>query len=68
MTNKINFSCPLDFKTMLTKHYATQVLLGFKNTPLHFNWNFPIDRSVITKFKTLRELDRGENGIKASLV
>ena len=54
---------------MLTKHYMTHVLsLDFKKTPLYFNCNFPIQWSAITNIMFLRELDRGENDVKGSLV
>ena len=50
---------------MLTKDLLTQVLSSdFKKTPVYFNWNFPIYWS----FKILRELGRGENDVKDSLV
>ena len=59
----------LDFKTMLTKHELTQVLSSdFKKTPVYFNWNFLIYWSAITNFKILRDLGRGENDVKDSLV
>ena len=55
----------LDFKTMLTKHWLTQVLSSdFENTPVYFNWNFLPYWSDMTNFKILRELGRGENDIK----
>ena len=64
---KLFFS--LDFKTMLIKNYLTQVLSSdFKRTPVYFNWNFLIYWSAITNFKILRELGRGENDVKESLV
>ena len=54
---------------MLTKHKLTQVLSSdFKKTLVYFNWNFLIYWSAITKFKILRELGRGENDVKDSLV
>ena len=47
----------------------TQVLsFDFKKTPVYFNWNFLIRWSAITNFKILRELGRGENDVKDSLV
>ena len=63
------FFFSLDFKTMLTKHYLTQVLSSdFKKTPVYFNWNCLIYWSAITNFKILRELGRGENDVNDSLV
>ena len=54
---------------MLTKHQLTQVLSSdFKKTPVYFNWNFLIYWSAITNLKILRELGRGENDVKDSLV
>ena len=54
---------------MLTKHELTQVLSSdFEKTLVYFNWNFLIYWSAITNFKTLRELGRGENDVKDSLV
>ena len=54
---------------MLTRHLLTQVLSSdLKKTPVYFNWNFLIYWSVITNFKILRELGRGENDVKDSLV
>ena len=54
---------------MLTKHKLTQVLSSdFKKTPVYFNWNFLIYWSAITDFKILRDLGRGENDVKDSLV
>ena len=54
---------------MLTKHQLTQVLSSdVKKTPVYFNWNFLIYWSAITNFKILRELGRGENDVKDSLV
>ena len=54
---------------MLTKHYLTQVLRSdFNKTPVYFNWNFLIYWSAITNFKILRQLGRGENDVKDSLV
>ena len=55
---------------MLTKHQLTQVLgSDFKNTPVYLTvQNFLIYWSAITNFKILRELGRGENDIKDSLV
>ena len=54
---------------MLTKHYLNQVLSSdFKKTLVYFNWNLLIYRSAITNFKILRELGRGENDVKDSLV
>ena len=54
---------------MLTKHLLTQVLSSdFKKTAVYFNWNFLIYWSAITNFKILRELGRGENDVKDSLV
>ena len=54
---------------MLTKHIRTQVLSSdFKKTPVYFKWNFLIYWSAITNFKILRELGRGENDVKDSLV
>ena len=48
-----------NFKTILTKHFVTQVLsLDLKKVPVYFNW------SAITNFKFLRELDRGESDVK----
>ena len=65
----INSYFSLDFNTMLTKHHISQVLsLDFKTTPIYFNWNFSISWSAITNFKILRELERGENDVKNSLV
>lgn len=59
----------LDFKIMLIKHWLTQVLSSdFKKTPVYFSWNFLIYKSAITNFKILRELGRGENDVKDSLV
>ena len=47
----------------------TQVLSSdFKKTPVYFNWNFVIYLSAITNFKILREMGRGENDVKDSLV
>ena len=40
----------------------------FKKTPVYFSWNFLIYWSAITNFKILRELGRGENDVKHSLV
>ena len=40
----------------------------FKKTPVYFNWSFLIYWSTITNFKILRELGRGENDVKDSLV
>ena len=40
----------------------------FKKTPVYFNCNFLIYWSAITNFKILRELGRGENDVKDSLV
>ena len=52
-----------------TKHQLTQVLSSdFKKTPVYFNWNFLIYWAAITNFKILRELGRGENDVKDSLV
>ena len=66
---KTKFFFSLDFKTMLTKHQLTQVLSSdFKKTPAYFNWNFLIYWSAVTNFKILRELGRGENDVKDSLV
>ena len=46
----------------------SQVLSSdFKKT-VYFNLNFLIYWSAITNFKILRELGRGENDIKGSLV
>ena len=60
---------PLDFKTMLTKHQLTQALSSdFKKTPVYFNCNFLIYWSAITNFNFFRELGRGENDVKHSLV
>ena len=54
---------------MLTKDQLTQVLSSdFKKTPVYFNWNFLICWSAITNSKILRELGRGENDVKDSLV
>ena len=54
---------------MLTKHSLAQVLSSdFKKTPVYFNWNFFIYCSTITSFQILRELGRGENDVKDSLV
>ena len=54
---------------MLTKHLLTQVLSSdFKKTPVYFNCIFLIYWSTITNFKILRELGRGENDVKDSLV
>ena len=40
---KINYDFSLDIKTMLTKHYVTQVLsLDLKKVHVNFNWNFSI--------------------------
>ena len=62
---KIVLFSPLDFKTMLTKNSLTQVLSSdFKKAPVYFNWYFLTYWSVVTSFKILRELGRGENGIK----
>ena len=47
---------------MLTKYQLTQVLSS------DFNWNFLIYWSAITNFKILRELGRGENDVKDTLV
>ena len=59
----------MDFKTMLTKDQLTQVLNSdLKKTPVYFNWNFLIYWSAITDFKIFRELGRGENDVKDSLV
>ena len=59
----------MDFKTMLTKHQLTQVLSSnFKKIPVYFNWNFLSYWNAITNFKILRELGRGENDVKDSLV
>ena len=42
MTKKSILPFSLDFKTVLSEDYVTQVLsLDFKKTPLSFNWNFP---------------------------
>ena len=66
---KNNSYFSLDFKTMLTKQWLTQVLSSdFKKTPVYFSWNFLIYWSAITNFKILRELGRGENDVKDSLV
>ena len=40
----------------------------FKKAPVCFNWNFLIYWSAIANFKILRELGRGENNVKDSLV
>ena len=57
------------FQTMLTKHRLTQVLSSdFKKTPVYFSWSFLIYWSAITNFKISRELGRGENDVKDSLV
>ena len=54
---------------MLTKQKFTQDLSSdFKKTPVYFNWNFLTYWSAITNFKILRELGRGENDVKDSLV
>ena len=54
---------------MLTKDYLTQVLSSdFKKSPVYFNWNLLMYWSAITDFKILRELGRGENDVKDSLV
>jgi len=54
---------------MLTKYQLTQVLSSdFKKTPVYFDWNFLIYWSTITNFKSLRELGRGENDVKDTLV
>jgi len=54
---------------MLTKYQLTQVLsFDFKKTLVYFNWNFLIYWSAITNFKMLRELGRGENDVKDTLV
>ena len=54
---------------MSTKHQLTQVLSSdFKKALVHLNWNFLIYWSAITNFKILRELGRGENDVKDSLV
>ena len=54
---------------MLTKHSLTQVLSSdFKKTPVYYSWSFLIYWSAITNFKILRELGRGENDVKDSLV
>ena len=54
---------------MLTKQKLTQDLSSdFKKTPVYFNWNFLTYWSAITNFKFLRELGRGENDVKDSLV
>ena len=55
---------------MLTKDLLTQVLSsGFKKTPVYFKWNFlTYWTTAITNFKILRELGRGENDVKDSLV
>ena len=54
---------------MLTKHWLTQVLgSDFKKAPVYFSWSFLIYCSAITNFKILRELGRGENDVKDSLV
>ena len=66
---KNNSSLSLAFKTMSTKHYVTQVLSSdFKKTPVYFKCIFLIYWSAITNFKILRELGRGENDVKDSLV
>ena len=39
-----------------------------KKKPVYFNCNFLIYWSAITNFKILRELGRGENNVKDSLV
>ena len=66
---KKQFFFSLDFKTMLTKHQLRKVLSSdFKKTPVYFNWNFLIYWSAITNFKILRELGRGKNYVKDSLV
>ena len=66
---KNNSYFSLDFKTMLTKQRLTQVLSSdFKKTPVYFSWSFLIYWSAITNFKILRELGRGENDVKDSLV
>ena len=36
-----------------------------KKIPVYFNWNFP---AINTNFKILRELDRGEDDVKDSMV
>ena len=54
---------------MLTKHLLTPVSSSdFKKTLVYFNWNFHIYWSAITNFKILRELGRGKNDVKDSLV
>ena len=54
---------------MLTKHKLTQVLSSdFKKTLIYFNWDFLSYWSTITNFEILRELGRGENDVKDSLV
>jgi len=54
---------------MLTKYKLTQVLSSdFKKTPVYINWNFLIHWSAITNFKILRELGRGKNDVKDTLV
>ena len=53
---------------MLIIRYVTQVLsLDFKQTPVYFNWNFPIEQFATTNFKIIRELDQRENDPKDSL-
>jgi len=54
---------------MLTKYQLTQVLSSDSiKTPVYFYWNFLIYWSAITNFEILRELGRGENGVKDALV
>ena len=66
---KNNSYFSLDFKTMLTKQLLTQVLSSdYKKTPVYFSWSFLIYWSAITNFNILRELGRGENDVKDSLV
>ena len=66
---KYNSLFSVDFKSMLIKYQLTQVLSSdFKKTPVYFDWNFLIYWSAITNFKILRELGRGENDVKNSLV
>ena len=56
-------------KKIILVFFGFQILSSdFKKTPVYFNWNFIIYWSAITNFKTLRELGRGENDVKDSLV
>ena len=62
------FPCKLAPLASLSNVKFKRIFNHFKRTPVYFNWNFLIYWSAITNFKILRELGRGENDVKDSLV